>query len=406
MSSSLRKAFSFHSRLRKQRIGILLIAAFSITTAIVFGGLSAFAAPGGPSELTIVGTSSNPAGHTNPTGGQQNWVVDSPVASGGTFTCNITVAIDVNGNTTSYPRTVNLGQGPGGAGTLSPIADCVFNNSSSPACTRTVTITAPAAAGNYLIKVAATGGTGNDVGLHEGNGVNIHYDVAAPPAPDCISVATSLSVDGVSAIYHQPSATLSATLTQTSNDSALAGKTIRFNLNGNPVGMGTTDSNGTATYILDTSSLGVGDYTIDAFFDGIPCAFNASNGSATLCITYGGVTFRPPIDPTGPALFRSVKTIPVKIVVTDFWGIAVPDADAHVFFAKYSSNTTTDTDAPADPLANTNGDNGNKMRYSDGQYIFNWNTTGLTDGKYRITVVLGEGSCAPPRTADVTFKRK
>ncbi len=405
MSSSLRKAFPFQSRLRKQRIGILLIAAFTITSAIAFGNLGAFAA-GGPSVLTIVGTGSNPAGSSNLTGGQQNWVLDSTVASGGSFTVNISVAIDVNGNTASYPRTINLGQGPGGAGTLDSISDCVFNNSSTPACTRTVTITAPAAAGNYLIKVDATGGTGNDVGLHNGNGLNIHYKVSVPSSDDCISVATSLSVDGLSAVYHQPSATLSATLTQTLDDSALAGKTIRFNLNGDPVGAGITDSNGTATFILDTSSLGVGDYTIDAFFDGTPCAFNASNGSATLCITYGGVTFRPPIDPTGPALFRSVKTIPVKIVVTDFWGIAVPDADAHVFFAKYSSSTTTDTDAPADPLANTNGDNGNKMRYSDGQYIFNWNTTGLTDGKYRITIVLGEGSCAPPRTADVTFKRK
>jgi len=48
------------------------------------------------------------------------------------------------------------------------------------------------------------------------------------------------------------------------------------------------------------------------------------------------------------------------------------------------------------------------MRYdaTAGQYIFNWNTTGLTDGKYRIHIVLGEGSCAPERTADVTFKRK
>ena len=199
---------------------------------------------------------------------------------------------------------------------------------------------------------------------------------------------------------------LSATLTQTSNSSALEGKTVRFELNGIPVGTGITDSNGNATYVLDTSSLPVGDYTINAFFDAIACEFSASSGSGVLCVTYGAVTFRPPIDPTGPALFRSVKTIPVKIVITDYYGIAVTDAQAFVFFAKYSASTTTDVDAPADPLANTNGDNGNKMRFSDGQYIFNWNTTGLSDGKYRITIVLGEGTCAEAHTADVTFKRK
>jgi hypothetical protein len=368
------------------------------------GNLATSAAPAPNDVLEIVGTSSNPAGHSNPSGAQQNWVVDTAVTSGGTFTVDIRVSIDVNGNTTSYPRTISLGQGPGGDGTLSAISDCVFNNSAD-VCNRTVTVTAPIAAGTYLVKVQATGGTGNAVGLNNGNGLNIHYDVSTSP-PSCDPIETSLSVDAIEIIYHQPSATLSATLTQTSDGSAISGKTIRFELNGNPVGTGVTDTNGTATYVLDTSSLSVGDYTIDAFFDEEACAFLASSGSASLCVSYGSVTFRPPIDPTGPALFRSVKTIPVKVVITDFYGLVVSDAQANVFFAKYTSNTTTDVEAPADPLANTNGDNGNMMRFTDGQYIFNWNTTGLTDGKYRIHVVLGEGSCAPQRVADVTFKRK
>jgi hypothetical protein len=401
MSSSLRKAFSFHAGLRKQRIGILLIAAFTIATALAFANLSVFAAPGGPDKLEILATNSSPGGTATP--GDENWFLSSVIAPGATFTVDISVSIHVNGNTTSYPRTINLGQGSGGDGTLGPITNCVFTNSTTP-CTRTVTVTAPIVAGTYITKVSATDGTGSGVGLNNGPDLNIHYNVSAPE--DCTLAATSLSVDDVTAIYHQPSATLSATLTQTAPSSALEGKTIRFNVDGNPVGTGITDSDGTATYVLDTSSLPVGDYAIDAFFDGEGCAFAASSGSATLCVTYGSVTFRPPIDPTGPALFRSVKTIPVKIVVTDYYGIVVTDAQACVFFAKYSSSTTTDVDAPADPLANTNGDNGNKMRFSDGQYIFNWNTTGLTDGKYRITIALGEGNCAPARTADVTFKRK
>jgi hypothetical protein len=404
MSSSLRKAFSFHSGLRKQRIGIMLIAAFSITTAVAFGSVLALAS-GGPDVIKIVGTSSSPAGVSNPNGQEQNWFVDSAVASGATFAVNVSVSIDVNGNTAvPYPRTISLGQGPGGSGTLGAISDCVFT-SSATSCTRTLAVTAPVTPGTYLIKVDVSGGASPQSGLLSGNGLNIHYDVSAPPA-NCNAVGTSLSVDALHVIYHQPSVTLSATLTRTSDQTALAGQTIRFDIGGNPVGTGTTGSDGTATYVLDTSLIPVGNYTINAFFDGIPCEFNASSNSATLCVTYATVTFRPPIDPTGPALFRSVKTIPVKIIVTDYWGIAVTDAQAYVFFAKYSSSTTTDVDAPADPLANTNGDNGNMMRFSDGQYIFNWNTTGLTDGKYRITIVLGEGSCADPHTADVTFKRK
>lgn len=382
----------------------LLLAA---TVALTIGEYGTSAAPAPNDVLNIVGTSSSPAGHSNLIGGQQNWFVDSDIAPGGTFMVDISVSIVVEGGTTSYPRVVSLGQGPGGSGTLAAISDCTFNNSGT-VCTRTVTVTAPALAGSYVIKVDPTGGTGNPVGLNKGNGLNIHYEVASGP-PACEPVATSLSVDAVEAVYHQPSATLSATLTQTSDGSPVVGKTIRFEVDGEAVGTGVTDSNGTATYELTTNSLGVGDYTIDAFYDGEECLFEASTGSASLCISYGSVTFKPPVSPTGPALFRSVKTIPVKIVITDFYGAVVPDADAHVFFAKYTSNTNTyEADVSAEALANTNGDNGNLMRYDPiaGQYIFNWNTTGLTDGKYKIHIVLGEGSCAAERTAEVTFKRK
>lgn len=399
-SSSLTTPFLIRTKLGKS-LTLAAITVFTVT-ALLLGGFGASAA--GPNDvLEIVGTSSNPAGHSNLMGAQQNWFVDSDITPGGTFTVDFTASIDVNGGTTSYPRTVSLGQGPGGSGTLSAITDCVFNNSAA-VCNRTVTVTAPLVAGDYVIKVGATAGTGNPVGLSEGNGLAIHYSVSEPE--ECTPVATSLSVDGVSVVYHQPSATLSATLTQTSDGSAIAGKTIRFELDGNPVGTGVTDSNGTATCVIDTSSLAVGDYMIDAFFDEEECAFLGSTGSASLCVSYGSVTFKPPIDPTGPALFRSVKTIPIKIVITDYYGTVVTDADPYVSFAKYTSNTTTEIEAAADPLAETNGDNGNKMRLSDDQYIFNWNTTGLSDGKYRIHVVLGEGSCAPERWADVTFKRK
>jgi hypothetical protein len=378
---------------------ILLVA---MATAVAFISRGASAAPAPNDTVDIVGTSSSPAGHSNP----QNWFVDSTVSPGSSFTVDISVSIDVKGNTTSYPRTVSLGQGPGGSGTLGAIADCVFSNSGT-VCTRTVTVTAPAGPGAHLIKIQPTAGTGNSVGLNSGNGLNIHYS-AVEGHNECVTAPTSLSVDAVEVVYHQPSATLTATLTRTSDSSAIEGKSITFNLDGAFIGAGTTDSSGTASYVLDTSSLSVGDHTIDAFYDGEACAFEASTGSASLCVRYGTVSFKPPITPTGPALFRSVKTIPVKIVVTDYFGAPVANADAHVFFAKYTSNTTTESDAAADPLANTNGDSGNLMRYdaSGGQYIFNWNTTGLTDGKHRIHIVLGEGSCAAERTADVTFKRK
>jgi hypothetical protein len=51
----------------------------------------------------------------------------------------------------------------------------------------------------------------------------------------------------------------------------------------------------------------------------------------------------------------------------------------------------------AEPLANTNGDQGNLMRYDPlaDQYIFNWDISGaaFANGTYKVWIDLGEGEC-------------
>jgi hypothetical protein len=120
------------------------------------------------------------------------------------------------------------------------------------------------------------------------------------------------------------------------------------------------------------------------------------------------VSFQQPINADGSSIFQSVRTIPVKIIVKDANGVPQTDVRAHVFFAMWSDNILG-TEREAVPLANTNGDQGNRMRMTDpfaGQYTFNWNTTGLANGTYRIRVDLGEGDCGSDHIVDVSFRRR
>lgn len=93
--------------------------------------------------------------------------------------------------------------------------------------------------------------------------------------------STSLVVDPASG-YKGEQTTLRATLT--SGGSPLSGKTVNFFINGNPVGSGTTDSNGVATYLY-TISENVGTYTsiITAVFDE-DSQYLTSNGANSLTV--------------------------------------------------------------------------------------------------------------------------
>ena len=175
----------------------------------------------------------------------------------------------------------------------------------------------------------------------------------------------------------------------------VAGKTIRFTVDGIFAGDGTTDTSGAATVSYDVSTLPVGDHKIVATFDG-DCDYQPVSNSNTLGVTYGVVSFQQPINADNSSVLKSVKTIPVKIIVKDANGVPVIDVEAHVFFAKYA-DAVLGTDAEALPLANTNGDSGNQMRLSDftaGQYIFNWNTPDWQTGHTESALILAKVAAA------------
>jgi hypothetical protein len=339
-------------------------------------------------------------------GSSGNFALDAPVAPNTLITFDVIFGIATNGQTANYPRTVTFGVGPGSSAgaTLSP-SSCTFTNASST-CTSQVTVTAPPDPGHYMVKIDPLTGVGGSVGLTGGTGFILHFVVAGPIQPGCTPASTILSVDQVCAILHQPSADLSATLT--SGGSAVPGKVIDFTVDGNPAGSAVTDSNGIARLVgFATSTLAVGDHTIEAGFAG-DCFYNATVGSNVLGISYGQVRFQQPINSDGSSVFKSVKTIPVKILVTDYYGAPVTDAQAYVFFAKYS-NSILGTEQEASPLAGTNADSGNLMRLSDpsiGQYIFNWDTSSLPSATYRVRIELGEGACGQSHVVDLSIKKK
>lgn len=374
---------------------LAILGAF-ILVAVMFSPLLQ---TGSAHSIDYLAASISPAGSFN--GNSGNFALNSPVAPNSTINFTLTIGIQTNGQSADYPRTVTFGANNGStaSATVTP-SSCTFVNASST-CTLAVAVTAPATAGNYHVKIVDTGGTGGNVGLTGGGGVLVHFVVAGTTS--CSPVSTSLVVDEVCVLLHQAApATLKATLTP-----AIAGKSISFTVDGNAAGAGFTDVSGVATVPYDVSTLSVGDHDIIATFDG-DCDYEASSNSNTLGVSYGSVRFQQPINADGSSIFKSVRTIPVKILVTDGNGVPVTDAQAFVFFGKYSG-VVLGTESESVPLANTNNDSGNQMRLGDasiGQYVFNWNTTGLENGTYRVRIDLGEGVCGGDHVVDLSFKRK
>jgi hypothetical protein len=81
-------------------------------------------------------------------------------------------------------------------------------------------------------------------------------------------------------------ASLSATLTQSSNGAKLSGKTITFKIDGATVGSATTDKKGGATvsYTIP-SNAAIGSHGITASFAGDPSTYESGTGNGTLIVT-------------------------------------------------------------------------------------------------------------------------
>jgi len=325
------------------------------------------------------------------------------------------LAIKTNPGNQSYPQTVTYGV----TTTTGPAVPTVYfggNNAntnftfsaanSSSGLSEQVNIIAPAVLGAYTVTIYPTGQTGSNPQLSDGYGITIGFTVISS---SCTAAPTSLSLSPSTAcvVYKEPSTKFTATLT--SNSTALEGKpidfTIAFGLNSaTSLGTVSTDANGEAQLVLDTSIFTVGGYTITASFQGDECYFEAEPAIASLGVKYDFLGFQPPvqIDGVGAGLF-SGKVIPVKLIIADFNAEPVPDATAYITWSAIIGDVSyADVDVDSVSAADT----GNMMRYDPlaDQYIYNWDTSKLDNGTYTLNIGMGEG-CEENHNATVILQK-
>jgi len=380
-----------------------LIMATCVALALVLGLAGTAAA----ASIDYLATAISPAANFN--GQSGNFALINPVAGGDTITFDLKFYVHTQGDTATYPRTITFGTHPDAPsvtfnGAAATTVQHEFTSAAS-IFTDTVTVVAPNTPGDYNFKIMAIDQSPDtNHGLTPGGGILVHFTVANSTGANCdpVNTAISLTLAPSCILYHSTSTTFTAVLT--SGGSPVTGQTIDFSVDDDVIGSATTDTNGAATVAFNPSSLKVGDHTVDASFQGVDCLYNGSGQSATLGVNYMFVGYQQPINADGSSLFGG-RTIPVKIKIADANGVPVPDADAHVFF---SFGTGAFVGSDSEPLANTNGDLGNAMRYDPTarQYIFNWDIAGLANGTYKIRVGLGEGTCADQHIVVVTLKKK
>jgi hypothetical protein len=382
---------------------ILRYGALAAVFVIMFGVCGAWATPGGggPDSANITAISTTPS--STQSGSGKNYELDVNVNAGDTIDLSFTVGASGSGSSsTIYEDTLHLTATTlVGASdvTVTGLSDCTLASRSST-CSESATLTAPATAGAYQVKILADDGRTGNQGKMNSDFFMINFTVVVPgctPAPTTLILSEPDCV-----VYHADSVSLSATLK--SYDTPLVGKTITFYVDGEDVGTADTYSNGVATLTYDPSSLTVGDHALSAEWQSDdPCYQSATATGTKLGIQYLFLGFQPPINADGSSILTG-KCGPVKIVILDANGMPVPDATALVFFED-GIQTIVGTD-PENATAGLNFDYGNIMRYSDGQYVYNWDLSTVTNGTKTIRVYLFEGSCAPAHQVVVSIGKK
>lgn len=352
----------------------------------------------------VTGNFVNPGSSGN--GGNGSVTLNNDVITGQpvvvTVAWSITDRSPQGSNDSAYPRTVKftVTQPDGAALTISSIANCGVSGNGST-CSTPVSFT-PMVADTYQITVNA-----NDLspgsGQIQGRNVAINVTAVEPVAE---AVDTRLTVDQQCVILHQPSVNLTSTLIAlTDPESPVEGADIAYSIDGEGVGSAETNAAGVATLAYNPSALNVGDHNLYGEFAG-DTLYNASNDSDTLGVSYAFGGFRPPLNADGTSIFGG-RVIPVKIMLTDFNGVPVTDAQPRVWLVSYGvNNIGEDVEAATSVSA---ADTGNIMRYdaSEQQYIYNFDAMALQNGSYKVRVDLGDSdACNGYREVPFTVSRK
>jgi hypothetical protein len=385
---------------------LVLASCVALALLLALAG-SAWAAAGGagPDTVNLTGIVTTPSSTQNGQG--KNYVLDADVQPGASITLNFSVASNGAGSTsatsTNYPDTVVITPSTVlGAETVSVsgLVDAVLSTRST-SVSETAMITAPQTPGDYQVKFTADDGRTGNQGKINGDSFIINFTVVAPTS--CTPTIPSLVLNTPDCVlYHATSMLLSATLKD--GITPLVGKTITFYVDSNAVGTGITDSTGLANLTYNPSSLSAGDHDLSAEWEtDDACNLDSTSTGGVLGVQYLFKGFQPPINADGNTVLTG-KCGPVKVCVLDANGVPVPDAKAYVYFA--DSLPVCVGDNPENVTAGLNFDHGNQMRYSDGQYVYNWDLSTVCNGTKYIQVLLGEGSCAAAHTVCVSVGKK
>jgi VCBS repeat-containing protein len=120
---------------------------------------------------------------------------------------------------------------------------------------------------------------------------------------------------------------------------------------------------------------------------------NTSSCQATVVIAYQYSGILQPINADGSSIFKSDGAVPVKFKLYCSGTVPVDTAVATLTVVKIS-DTITGTVEETETVHQRFADSGGVFRYnaSEEQYEYNWLVKGLSDGTYRLTIDLDDGT--------------
>jgi hypothetical protein len=148
---------------------------------------------------------------------------------------------------------------------------------------------------------------------------------------------------------------------------------------------------------LTVAGLAVGGHTIAAVYNGDVHYITAST-FLNQQVHYHFSGFLPPLAEDGS--YHLGRTLPIKFLLTDYYGNFTSNLSAVV---SLQIRQETGPGQPVGPAFNPAAAGGTGLRYdpTSHQFVFNWDTSGLTTGWYQIVLTLADGTT---QTLDVWLK--
>jgi hypothetical protein len=109
----------------------------------------------------------------------------------------------------------------------------------------------------------------------------------------------------------------------------------------------------------------------------------------SVAVAYTWSNLLSPINAGGGSSFNLGRTVPVKFALTGA-SSGISAATASVWVAKVT-NGVVGPESPANSTSSATAGNLFRFDVTSGQYIFNWDTRGLTPGVYQLRVDMGDG---------------